>query len=139
MKVLLISANAERSIMPVPPVGLLCVAQAARDAGSWTTPSTCPPPAPRPCATESRRPGESRDSVEESVAFVDRLDLDLVKVTVGVRIYPNTPLAELAVRKGVISPEDSLLRPRFYLEHGLEGWLEEQVDAWVAARESWQR
>lgn len=44
-----------------------------------------------------------------------------------------------AVRKGVIPPEDSLLRPRFYLEHGLEGWLEEQVDAWVATRESWQR
>jgi radical SAM superfamily enzyme YgiQ (UPF0313 family) len=84
-------------------------------------------------------PGETRDSVEESVAFVDRLDLDLVKITVGVRIYPNTPLAELAERKGVISPGESLLRPRFYLEQGLEGWLEELVDARVAERESWQR
>ena len=84
-------------------------------------------------------PGETRESVEESAAFVDRLDLDLVKITVGVRIYPNTSLAELAVSKGVLSPGDSLLRPRFYLEQGLEGWLEEQVDAWVAERESWQR
>jgi radical SAM superfamily enzyme YgiQ (UPF0313 family) len=84
-------------------------------------------------------PGETRETVEESVAFADGLQLDLVKVTVGVRIYPNTPLAALAVQRGMVSPEDSLLRPRFYLERGLEGWLEEQVDAWVAEREHWQR
>ncbi|MCF8062395.1 MAG: radical SAM protein [Deltaproteobacteria bacterium] len=84
-------------------------------------------------------PGETRASVEESVAFADRLGLDLLKITVGIRIYPDTPLAELAVREGVIGAGESLLRPRFYLEKGLEGRLEEQVDAWVAEREQWQR
>ncbi len=84
-------------------------------------------------------PGETRDSVEESVAFVDSLDLDMLKVTVGIRIYPNTPLAELARQNRTISKADSLLMPRFYLEKGLEGWLEERVGAWVAEREHWQR
>jgi radical SAM superfamily enzyme YgiQ (UPF0313 family) len=84
-------------------------------------------------------PGETRETVEESVTFADRLDLDLFKVTVGVRIYPHTLLAALAAEKGMISPGESLLRPRFYLEEGLGGWLEGQVDAWVAERETWQR
>ncbi len=84
-------------------------------------------------------PGETRNSVEESVAFADSLDLDMFKVTVGIRIYPDTPLAELARRNHTISQTDSLLMPRFYLEKGLEGWLEERVDAWVAEREHWQR
>ncbi len=83
-------------------------------------------------------PGETRRSVEESFEFVDSLDLDMVKVTVGIRLYPNTHLARLAVQKGLISETDSLLMPRFYLEEGLSGWLEETADAWMAERKHWQ-
>jgi len=65
-------------------------------------------------------PGETQVSVEESLAFADSLHLDLLKVTVGMRIYPDTPLARTALRDGVITPEDDLLFPRFYLTPGLE-------------------
>jgi radical SAM superfamily enzyme YgiQ (UPF0313 family) len=64
-------------------------------------------------------PGETQASVEESLAFADSLHLDLLKVTVGIRIYPDTPLARRALREGVITPEDDLLSPRFYLTPGL--------------------
>ena len=43
-------------------------------------------------------PGETRESVEQSLAFADSLNLDALKVTVGVRIYPQTPLAARASR-----------------------------------------
>ncbi len=65
-------------------------------------------------------PGETQASVEESLAFADSLHLDLLKVTVGIRIYPDTPLARRALREGVITPEDDLLFPRFYLTPGLK-------------------
>jgi radical SAM superfamily enzyme YgiQ (UPF0313 family) len=65
-------------------------------------------------------PGETQDTVAESVAFADLLHLDQLRITVGIRIYPETPLAQLAVREGVIAPEDDLLFPRFYLTPGLE-------------------
>jgi len=82
-------------------------------------------------------PGETRDSVEESLAFADSLKLDALKITIGVRIYPGTSLAKRALEEGVISAEDNLLFPRFYLAKGLEGWLSETLRAWMKARSHW--
>ena len=65
-------------------------------------------------------PGETQETVEESLAFAESLHLDQLKTTVGVRIYPDTPLAHTALREGVIGPQDDLLFPRFYLTPGLE-------------------
>ncbi len=65
-------------------------------------------------------PGETQASVDESLAFADSLHLDGLKVTVGIRIYPDTALAETALREGLIAPDDDLLFPRFYLTPGLE-------------------
>ena len=72
-------------------------------------------------------PGETRQSVEESLAFAKSLGLDMLKITAGIRIYPETPLARLAVEQGVVTPEDDLLRPRFYLRPELADWIREVV------------
>ena len=82
-------------------------------------------------------PGETRGSVEESLAFADSLPLDTLKVTVGVRIYPDTALAERAVDEGMITAGDDLLLPKFYLVRGLEGCLYETVSTWMAKRPHW--
>jgi radical SAM superfamily enzyme YgiQ (UPF0313 family) len=76
-------------------------------------------------------PGETRESVEESLAFVRSLELEELKITVGIRIYPDTALARLAVREGVIAPDDDLLLPRFYLAPGLEPWIHDRVAAFT--------
>ncbi len=56
-------------------------------------------------------PGETRDTVERSIAFVDELHPDIVTVKAGIRIYPGTPLeaiarwrAWLAVTRAFFSP-----------------------------------
>ena len=82
-------------------------------------------------------PGETRETVEESLEFADSLELEAVKVTTGIRIYPYTHLAKAAIADGVISPEDDLLYPRFYLAGGLEGWIEEKVSDWLQRRPNW--
>lgn len=79
-------------------------------------------------------PGETRGTVLESLAFADSLDLDLLKLTMGIRIYPGTPLAQVAVAEGRIAAGDDLLMPRFYLARGLEEWLEPTLHAWMAER-----
>jgi len=79
-------------------------------------------------------PGETRESVEESLAFADSLHLDAMKVTAGVRIYPETPLAATALAEEIIRPDDDLLWPRFYLASGLEGWINERIAAYKTSR-----
>jgi radical SAM superfamily enzyme YgiQ (UPF0313 family) len=82
-------------------------------------------------------PGETKASVEESLAFADSLPLNTVKVTSGIRIYPHTALAQKAVDEGIVSPRDDLLYPRFYLAEGLEHWLDENLRAWMDKRPHW--
>jgi radical SAM superfamily enzyme YgiQ (UPF0313 family) len=79
-------------------------------------------------------PGETRESVEESLAFTDSLNLDALKVTVGVRVYPETPLAATALAEGLIRPDEDLLWPRFYLAPRLRDWLPERIAAYKTSR-----
>ena len=81
-------------------------------------------------------PGETRETVEESLRFADSLSVDALKITVGLRIYPETPLAATALAEGLIGPRDDLLRPRFYVAPCLRGWLPERVIAYKRSR-SW--
>ncbi|MBN1568803.1 MAG: radical SAM protein [Acidobacteria bacterium] len=79
-------------------------------------------------------PGENRDSVEESLAFAESLELDSLRLSLGIRIYPGTEIARLAMEEGLISSEQDLLYPRFYLARGLEDWLYDTVARRVAGR-----
>ena len=63
-------------------------------------------------------PGETPQTIRESLDFAERLALDMFKVTVGVRIYPGSPLEEIARREGVVADDDDLLQPRFYAAPG---------------------
>jgi radical SAM superfamily enzyme YgiQ (UPF0313 family) len=82
-------------------------------------------------------PGETMESAEESLAFADSLALEAVKVTVGIRIYPGTALAETALQEGMITKEDDLLFPQFYLAAGLGKQLFQLVADWTATRPEW--
>jgi len=82
-------------------------------------------------------PGETKQTVEESFSFVDGLNLDALKVTIGIRIYPGTELARLAVSEGVITPGDDLLYPKFYLAAEIDGWIQEKVETWIQDRPNW--
>jgi len=82
-------------------------------------------------------PGETMKTVEESLAFADSLKLDALRITCGVRIYPYTALAGLAIAEGVVSADDDLLQPRFYVAQGLEELLKETVKEWAQTRPNW--
>jgi len=79
-------------------------------------------------------PGETRGSVEESLSFAESLHLEALKITVGIRIYPQTPLARTALAEGVLQAEDDLLFPRFYLQPDLKDWLPDRVTNYKASR-----
>ena len=82
-------------------------------------------------------PGETQTTIRQSLEFADSLNLEMIKVTIGPRIYPNTALARHAIQTGYLSEVDSLLFPRFYLEKGMEAWIRETVAAWIQERPNW--
>lgn len=82
-------------------------------------------------------PGETRDSVEQSLCFADRLDLEALKITMGIRIYPHTGLCRQAMGEGMLASHEERLFPRFYMVRGLEGWMRQTVGRWAAERPRW--
>jgi radical SAM superfamily enzyme YgiQ (UPF0313 family) len=82
-------------------------------------------------------PGETRQTVRESLEFADGLNLEAVKITTGIRIYPGTPLARLALAESRLGPGENLLHPTFYMAEGLMPWLKETVAAWMKDRPNW--
>jgi radical SAM superfamily enzyme YgiQ (UPF0313 family) len=82
-------------------------------------------------------PGETKETVNESLEFADSLNLEALKITIGIRIYPYTPLAKTALKEGLIKADDNLLLPRYYIGKDLEGWLRETVNAWRESRPHW--
>ena len=61
----------------------------------------------------------------------------MVKVTAGIRIYPHTALARMAIKEGLVEPDEDLLSPKFYIAKGLEGWLAETANNWMECRPNW--
>ena len=82
-------------------------------------------------------PGETRKTVNDSLEFAESLHLEAMKITIGIRIYPHTSLAQTAVKEGVIKPDDNLLLPKYYMVRDLEGWLQKTVNAWLESRPHW--
>jgi len=82
-------------------------------------------------------PGETRESAEESLAFAEALELDSLRLSVGVRIYPHTYVAQAARAEGLIASDEDLLHPRFYVVRDLEDWLYDTVARHMSANPRW--
>ncbi len=61
-------------------------------------------------------PGEDEDTFRETLDFIDNFinPADLVYMNAGLRIYPNTPLFEIAKAEGRISEGQSVFQPPAY-------------------------
>lgn len=76
-------------------------------------------------------PGETRETVKETIMLMKELGPHRVGVSLGVRIYPGTKLAEIANSEGVstdkcnlsgwIENNEDFLRPIFYLSSEMGG------------------
>ncbi len=60
-------------------------------------------------------PGEDMETVMEGIGNIKALDCSAVFVFMGIRILPDTQLYSIALEEGVISPDQSLLEPVYYI------------------------
>ncbi len=82
-------------------------------------------------------PGETRATVEESVALLLRYQPRLVNLTVGVRIYPGLALHHQALEEGMVAPGDNLLFPKFYLSPAIREWIWDYLAGVVKDNPNW--
>ena len=83
-------------------------------------------------------PGESQESVEETLRFAEThiRPTDVAFFSAGIRIYPGTRLERIARQQGVLTVSaDNLLLPTFYVspEISLE-WLQDRLKIAAANR-----
>jgi len=74
-------------------------------------------------------PGETPETVAETIGFVGRIEPDCAGAGLGMRIYPNTRIAQMAASRGWSSRKDGirrryegpldLLQPTFYISPDL--------------------
>ncbi|MCE5265464.1 MAG: radical SAM protein [Deltaproteobacteria bacterium] len=64
-------------------------------------------------------PGENARSVEETLNRMEELDKTAFFLFCGMRIFPHTPLYDLAIEEGQVEPDQELLRPVFYRSAGI--------------------
>jgi radical SAM superfamily enzyme YgiQ (UPF0313 family) len=63
--------------------------------------------------------GETEETIDEGFENSKRFQNTVFFPYVGMRIYPGTRLQELAIKEGIILPEDDLLEPAYYLAKGI--------------------
>ncbi len=75
-------------------------------------------------------PGETKETVLEGINNIKSLEKTASFIFMGIRILPNTPLAQLAVKEGLLKPGQDLLEPVYYIAPGLDNkWLEDTLTA----------
>ena len=160
MKVLLVSANTETINMAVLPLGLGYIAAATQIAGYDIKLLNLLGQKDSLCvlkrAVHDFRPdviGISLRNIDDQNMEHPRFFLGPVRNIIsecrkhssasivlggaGYSIYPHTDLADTAVKQGLVSADDNLLYPRFYLDRTLEKWLPKTVKSWLADHPNW--
>jgi radical SAM superfamily enzyme YgiQ (UPF0313 family) len=73
--------------------------------------------------------GETEETINESFENSKRFNDTVFFPFVGMRIYPKTPLHKIAVKEGIVLPDDDLLDPAYYIAEGIDySTLKERAD-----------
>jgi radical SAM superfamily enzyme YgiQ (UPF0313 family) len=82
-------------------------------------------------------PGETEQTVTETIALMDELRPTAVIALTGIRVLPGTGMVDIALRDGQIDPDDNLLYPKFYISAALEDRLVELIEAYARTHSNW--
>jgi len=82
-------------------------------------------------------PGEDRATIEETVEFLEPRTPFLLDFSVGMRLMPNTRLRDIAVKEGIISDDDPLMEPKFYISDDIKDWIEDYLNEACLRHPNW--
>ncbi len=65
-------------------------------------------------------PGESTATIAESLDNIEKLQRTVMFFFIGIRIYPQTELYDIALAEGKITPTTNILKPIFYIPDAID-------------------
>jgi len=80
---------------------------------------------------------ETWATVAETIALMDECQPTAVTAMCGVRVYPETPLAQALLARGEVPDVEALYAPWFYVAPGVRDGLAERVREAARARGNW--
>lgn len=81
-------------------------------------------------------PGETRETLQETVANLATTRASAVIFMTGLRIIPATRLYDIALAEGVIGPDTDMIEPRFYLSPAIQP-LEPEINRLSRLHKTW--
>ena len=82
-------------------------------------------------------PGETRESVDQKLAFLRGINPALANLRVGVRMLPGSNIAAQARAEGLVEDEAELIKPTFYLAEPVRDWLVDYLKAEASQHPRW--
>jgi anaerobic magnesium-protoporphyrin IX monomethyl ester cyclase len=82
-------------------------------------------------------PGDTRETVEAKLDFLRRIKPAMANLRVGVSVLPGTAVAEQARAEGLITDDNDLIKPTFYLAASVRDWIVDHLQAEKAKNPRW--
>jgi radical SAM superfamily enzyme YgiQ (UPF0313 family) len=82
-------------------------------------------------------PGETHDSIRTTCRALRAMQATAVVAMTGVRVYPGTPLADRLIATGKVDADAIGLKPAFYVEPEVAGFLPDYLQQQARAAGNW--
>ena len=82
-------------------------------------------------------PGETKETVKETLDNLDKMKPIAVGAMIGIRCYSKTPLSKIALKEGFYKKNNALLEPMYYVSPSIDkDWLIETIQNYAKHREN---
>ena len=75
--------------------------------------------------------------MDAKLAFLNEIEPAIANLRVGVRIRPDSPTADAAIKEGIIKGESDLIAPSFYIAEPVRDWIVDRLKAEAEANPRW--
>ncbi len=82
-------------------------------------------------------PGETMETVQQSLDVINNMSPTAVICMIGIRVFPNTRLSLIAMKEGMIEPEEDFLKPVFYLSPAIENEILPFIEGFSKENPTW--
>lgn len=82
-------------------------------------------------------PGDTRETVEAKLNFLRNIKPAMANLRVGVSVLPGTAVAAQARAEGLITDDNDLIKPTFYLAASVRDWIVDYLQAEKAKNPRW--